>query len=762
MASPNIELRERRQGPIQPRRDDFTPRPRAPKPHLTPTGWAREIPPCHLTETEEEDYHLAKTIEETVLLPYGVNKVYPIEPLEGDMFVEAIWPLVHRGLDRGSGVQTTATEDALEDAPLRMKYGERILDPYQKQDVGQLARIEREMGTAFMFHAMGLGKTLQALAVCEYNNDVFEEPRGPTLIVVPPDAILDQWLEEIAKAIPEAKVWDYRLQKENAKTVEELAAYDYVVASIYTVSREHAAARICSLDQGCRQRGETRRMLPLTPKRIRLADQGIEVKPKTVALTATIPDGYLHAVFWYRVILDEAHRLRRNGAMARAMCALATKRTLILTGTPQQNEYLDWFALFNLARLRPFRNNVVGFKRLFRNRKGNKDWQQLDEEKRLILSLIVRGLSVRRQMSTIFNGVASNEPISHTEFVENISPDDGSRYPHHLNYGLGKSELECQKDTIMNWSKFESYIDEHGLKNFRLKETFVRPAKGAFSDKHPFVQILHNRQAAVNPLILVDAPEDQARDELASDSSASDFSEEDEDEPKRKKKKLSQKEKQKRRQNWRKWMADGEKWRSSATDKVIEIVKKHLARKPNDPNKLKSWSPDSMGPGGLIIFGEYIRGLDVIEMAIKHELGRKCLRRDGTVKGKTKKKVLVDFRKQGIENHMILLTTAKSGGEGLNLPEAATVIQISPSFNPFLDKQAQCRPLRRGQTEHVEIYKVFMDDSYEQRIDFMQFRKVNNARGILDIDEDRWQIELPKAREKLRDKDSHMELVSCF
>jgi hypothetical protein len=81
-------------------------------------------------------------------------------------------------------------------------------------------------------------------------------------------------------------------------------------------------------------------------------------------------------------------------------------------------------------------------------------------------------------------------------------------------------------------------------------------------------------------------------------------------------------------------MSDGEKWRSSATDKVVEIVRKHLTRKPKDHNKLKSWSTDSMGPGGLIIFGEYIRSLDVIEMAIEHELGRKCLRRDGAVKVK--------------------------------------------------------------------------------------------------------------------------------
>jgi hypothetical protein len=35
--------------------------------------------------------------------------------------------------------------------------------------------------------------------------------------------------------------------------------------------------------------------------------------------------------------------------------------------------------------------------------------------------------------------------------------------------------------------------------------------------------------------------------------------------------------------------------------------------------------------GGLIKLGEHIHGLDMMEMAIKHELGRTCLRRDGTM-----------------------------------------------------------------------------------------------------------------------------------
>lgn len=332
MASPNVQWRVRHRGPIQPLPDNSTPVPRASKPHITPIGWACSIPRTGLKETEKKYYILAKTIEEKVHLPYGVQDVSQAPPLEDDRFLEAIWPLVVKGLAKGSGIQTMATSDALKQAPMRMRFGERTLDPYQMQDIGQLARIEREMGTAFMLHAMGLGKTLQALAICEHNNDISEEPRGPTLIVVPPDAILDQWLEEIAKAIPHAKVWDYRNQNDQAKTVEELAQYDYVVASIYTVSKDYEANCIFIMDQRCRERGETRRNLSLTPKQIRQAElTGKKAKPKTVALTTGIPQGYLHTVFWNRVVLDEAHRLRRNGS--RSMCA-----------PNETNSHSDWNA----------------------------------------------------------------------------------------------------------------------------------------------------------------------------------------------------------------------------------------------------------------------------------------------------------------------------------------------------------------------------------------------------------------------------------
>jgi hypothetical protein len=47
-------------------------------------GWARKKPPFGLTEMEIEYYHLARRLEETAYLPYGVQKVIRHPSLEAD------------------------------------------------------------------------------------------------------------------------------------------------------------------------------------------------------------------------------------------------------------------------------------------------------------------------------------------------------------------------------------------------------------------------------------------------------------------------------------------------------------------------------------------------------------------------------------------------------------------------------------------------------------------------------------------------------
>ncbi|KAI0322699.1 SNF2 family N-terminal domain-containing protein [Amylostereum chailletii] len=68
----------------------------------------------------------------------------------------------------------------------------------------------------------------------------------------------------------------------------------------------------------------------------------------------------LQSVFWFRVVLDEAHSIKEISTVAcRASCDLMADRRLCLTGTPVQNKLDDVFALIKFLRLRPLDEKAV-------------------------------------------------------------------------------------------------------------------------------------------------------------------------------------------------------------------------------------------------------------------------------------------------------------------------------------------------------------------------------------------------------------------
>jgi SNF2 family DNA or RNA helicase len=81
-------------------------------------------------------------------------------------------------------------------------------------------------------------------------------------------------------------------------------------------------------------------------------------------------------------------------------------------------------------------------------------------------------------------------------------------------------------------------------------------------------------------------------------------------------------------------------------------------------------------------------------------------------------------------HRQILMMTTRSGGEGLNLPMANTVITVCPSFNPSVDLQAFHRVLRREQTRKCTWHMLFLEYSYEIRVQVLM-RRVSTATHLL-------------------------------
>jgi SNF2 family DNA or RNA helicase len=71
----------------------------------------------------------------------------------------------------------------------------------------------------------------------------------------------------------------------------------------------------------------------------------------------------------------------------------------------------------------------------------------------------------------------------------------------------------------------------------------------------------------------------------------------------------------------------------------------------------------------------------------------------------------------------VFLISLKAGGTGLNLTAADVVIHYDPWWNLAAQNQATDRAHRIGQRESVQVYKLIVKDSIEERILELQEKK---------------------------------------
>ena len=78
----------------------------------------------------------------------------------------------------------------------------------------------------------------------------------------------------------------------------------------------------------------------------------------------------------------------------------------------------------------------------------------------------------------------------------------------------------------------------------------------------------------------------------------------------------------------------------------------------------------------------------------------------------------------------MIMTTAV-GGLGLNLTGADTVIFMEHDWNPMKDLQAIDRAHRIGQVRTVNVYRLILRDTLEQKIMSLQSFKKNLAKNLI-------------------------------
>lgn len=155
-------------------------------------------------------------------------------------------------------------------------------------------------------------------------------------------------------------------------------------------------------------------------------------------------------------------------------------------------------------------------------------------------------------------------------------------------------------------------------------------------------------------------------------------------------------------------------WETSAkVDRAISLIKQI------DKEKEK-----------VIVFSNFTGLLDLMEIPLQYHERIKYERFDGSMSMTRREAALSSFRKD--KNTRVLLVSMRAGNAGLNLTVANNVIIMDPFWNPFIEMQAVDRTHRMGQMKDVNVYRILVKETVEDRIKLLQDSKKELIDAALD------------------------------
>nr|XP_019049476.1 hypothetical protein I302_03265 [Kwoniella bestiolae CBS 10118]OCF28406.1 hypothetical protein I302_03265 [Kwoniella bestiolae CBS 10118] len=577
------------------------------------------------------------------------------------------------------------------------------LMPHQVRGVKWMR--QRESGRKYggiLADDMGLGKTVQTLArIVEGVATSAEKKAGykAGTLIIAPLAVMEQWATEAkSKTKPgQLKVTTHHgpSRTKSGKTLEK---FDVVITTFQTVASEFAVHETAA------------------QKRLEEVDSDSDVETGRKGAgkgkkskKAGCP---LFEVKWLRVVVDEAQNIKnRNTKAAKAAVALKAKYRWCLTGTPIQNSVEELFSLFKFLRARPlddwedFRDRIV---------KPVKDGKTKLAMKRL--HVILKAIMLRRTKDATIDGKRILNLPGRTVQVTPCQFDDEE-----------KAFYEAlEKKTELTFNKF--------VKNGTAMANYTSV----------LTMLLRLRQACVHPLLVTKS--------LTTDSDAIGDA--------------TTQPKEVEAADQADELADllGELGVGSGKTCQLCFVKlqdqssTHCEPCEDIVKQAESKSQSSEGEGALpptsakirmllkllsevdersgnkektIVFSQFTSFLDLIEPFLK-KYGIAYVRYDGSMRNDKRQESL-----DKIKNHAgtrVILISFKAGSTGLNLTCCNNVILMDLWWNPALEDQAFDRAHRLGQKLDVNIFKLTIDETVEDRILELQNVKRELANAALSGD----------------------------
>ncbi|KAH9988109.1 SNF2 family N-terminal domain-containing protein [Russula compacta] len=591
------------------------------------------------------------------------------------------------------------------------------------QIAGRVWMTERESGKksgGILADDMGLGKTIQALTRIvdgRPRKSDAEDGWAAATLVVCPVSLVSQWASEISKMAKNLTVIEHHGASRTTNP-ETLRRAHVVITSYAIVASEHATFQPEVKDGSKPKKGSTSKDESTSDSDSEADHFGrtLENKKKSARTNGKKKDA-LFRVKWWRLVLDEAHNIKnRNTKAAQACCALDGKYRWCLTGTPLQNNVEELYSLLKFLRIKPL-NDWQTFNEQIN--KPVKSGRPVRAMKRL--HVVLRAIMLRRRKTDILNGKPLIElPERHLSIVPCEFDEDERQFYHALENKID----EAMQKFVKNNEVMKNYTNVMVLL-LRLRQACNHPS---------LVSKDYNtdREAIESRPTLKDDHEDEELTAMFQQLGVS----------KGKKCQLCQDELTPEN------IAKDGNHCSDCVELARKAHRKSLSRAANSNlppdsakirkilellEEIKSRENDEGEPAGekTIVFSQFTTMLDLIQPFFK-DAGISFVRYDGSM-SKDKREVSLDQIKNN-KRIQVILISFKAGSTGLNLTACNNVILVDMWWNPALEDQAFDRAHRLGQTRDVNIYKLTIEKTVEERILTLQNSKRALATAALSGD----------------------------
>lgn len=376
------------------------------------------------------------------------------------------------------------------------------------------------------------------------------------------------------------------------------------------------------------------------------------------------------------VICDEGHRLKnQDNQTYLALNAINSKRRVLLSGTPIQNDLLEYFSLVQfvcpglLGNSNEFRKRFENPILKGRDADATDDDHKRGQERLEELIALVNRCMIRRT-STILSKYL---PVKIEQIV-------------------------CCELTPIQKQIYEAFIKSKEVaRAVNAESTGSKKGGGNAS----LVAITFLKKLCNSPQLAYDMIKENAREQKGGVSSGLEW--------------LFQYFPEEFATNNSRSVFPG----YSGKMKILDMLLAYIKKDTNDK---------------VVLVSNYTQTLDLFERLCRTR-NYNYVRLDGTMTIKKRGSVVENFNNPNSSDFIFMLSS-KAGGCGLNLIGANRLVMYDPDWNPANDGQAMARVWRDGQRKQCFIYRLLSTGTIEEKIFQRQTHKKALSSCVVDNEED--------------------------